>query len=90
MEKKKQLIPFLSIIPPIFNVDFNTLFELKNTIYKMHNVLEKILNETSDKLINTFISEFKDDSEAPISNREPFRKILQAMHKKLKTIPLNL
>jgi len=67
-----------------------TDYQFRNTIYKMHNVLEKILNETSDKLINTFISEFKDDSEAPILNREPFRKILQEMHKKLKTIPLSL
>ena len=65
-----------------------TDYQFRNTIYKMHTVLETILNETSDKLINTFISEFKDDSEAPILNREPFRKILQEMHKKLKTIPL--
>ena len=67
-----------------------TDYQFRNTIYKMHSVLEKILNETSNKLIHVFISEFKDDSEAPITNREPFRMILQGMHKKLKTIPLNL
>lgn len=67
-----------------------TDYQFRNTIYKMHNILEKILNETSDKLINVFISEFKDDGEAPISNREPFRKVLQEMHKKLKTIPLKI
>ncbi len=67
-----------------------TDYQFRNTIYKMHTVLEKILNETSDKLIDAFKSEFDDDYEAFVSNRKPFRQILQEMHKKLKTIPLNL
>ncbi len=67
-----------------------TDYQYRNAIYKMHNVLEEILNETSNKLIDAFVSEFADDSEKFVSNREPFRKILQEMHKKLKTIPLNL
>jgi len=65
-----------------------TDYQFRNQMYKMHTILEKILNESANKLIEAFISEFKDDSEAPISNREPFRVILQKMHKKLKTIPL--
>ncbi len=67
-----------------------TDYQFRNTIYKMHNILEKILNETANQLIEVFTSEFKDDSEAPIIDREPFRKILQKMHIKLKTIQLNL
>jgi len=65
-----------------------TDYQFRNQMYKMHSILEKILNETANQLIETFISEFKDDSEAPVLNREPFRVILQKLHKKLKTIPL--
>ncbi|MHA1719911.1 MAG: hypothetical protein ACTSWX_12470 [Promethearchaeota archaeon] len=65
-----------------------TDYQFRNTTYKKHTILEKIMNETSDKLIEAFCTVFKDDSEAPVSDREPFRRILRDMHQKLRTIQL--
>ena len=72
------------------SITIMTDYQFRNTIYKLHSVLEEILNETSNKLIEAFKSEFKDDCEKFVSNRKPFRQILQELHKKLKTIPLDL